>query len=152
MNWLVNFFQAFAARANRFNVAHICICCSCHLYVYPNFNTKLSKWWKVRNRKRKKTDVKRKFPPKTDLQSWWSLSICMQKNRLKYAFQATYSNKMFNRDWKSYLEYFVRRSIFNLLFYKSFEYYFKVLTCAAGDSITKICAEIYEQIGAGHNE
>lgn len=64
MNWLVNFFQAFAARANRFNVAHICICCSCHLYVYPNFNTKLSKWWKVRNRKRKKTDVKRKFPPK----------------------------------------------------------------------------------------
>lgn len=92
------------------------------------------------------------IPPKTDLQSWWSLSICMQKNRLKYAFQATYSNKMFNRDWKSYLEYFVRRSIFNLLFYKSFEYYFKVLTCAAGDSITKICAEIYEQIGAGHNE
>lgn len=41
-----------------------------------------------------------------------------------------------------------------LLFYKSFEYYFKVLTCAwngAGDSITKICAKIYEQIGAGHN-
>lgn len=42
-----------------------------------------------------------------------------------------------------------------LLFYKSFEFYFKVLTCAwngAGDSITKICAKIYEQIGAGLNE
>lgn len=105
--------------------------------------------------KAKKNRCETEIPFETDLQSWWSLSICLQKNRLKYAFQATYSNKMFNRDWKSYLEYFVRRTIFNLLFYKSFEYYFKVLTCAwnaAGDSITKICAEIYEQIEAGHNE